>query len=58
VFNRVAAAFEQSASLADAHADRHDTAGRCDVAAKERLTAERARQAAERARQVAAARMP
>src|SRR5438105_965473 len=50
VLSRTADALEVSAALADAHAERHQRAGRSDDATEERRTAGRAREAARRAR--------
>src|SRR5437764_14925782 len=47
---RMAKVLEDSAVLADAHAERHEQAGRSDAAARERQAAEHARQAAQRGR--------
>lgn len=49
VLARIAQELEQSAGLADEHADRRQLAGRRDDAALERQVAVRARDAAERA---------
>jgi hypothetical protein len=50
VFDRTADALERSASLAAVHAERHQRAGRMDVASDERRAAVRAGEAANRAR--------
>jgi hypothetical protein len=50
VLSRTADALDESAVLADAHAERHEQAGRSDDAAEERRAAGRAREAATRAR--------
>jgi hypothetical protein len=47
---RTANVLEDSAVLADAHAEKHEQAGRSDAAAKERGVAEHAREAAQHAR--------
>jgi hypothetical protein len=49
-FERVAETLLRSAVLAEDHARREEQAGRHDVAANERLLADRAREAARRAR--------
>jgi hypothetical protein len=65
VLSRTADTLEQSAALADAHAERYEQAGRSDGAAQERRAAGRAREAARKARlhaeewlELAAARKP
>ena len=50
VLSRTAETLEQSAALADAHAERYEQAGRTDDAAEERRAAGRAREAARMAR--------
>jgi hypothetical protein len=50
VLSRTAVTLEQSAALADAHAERHEQAKRNDDAAQERRVAGRAREAARMAR--------
>jgi hypothetical protein len=50
VLRRTAVTLEQSAALADAHAERYEQAGRSDDAARERRVADRAREAARMAR--------
>jgi hypothetical protein len=47
---RTAEVLDSSAGLAEAHAERHEQAGRSDDAAEERRAAARAREAAQRAR--------
>lgn len=50
VLNRTATALEQSALLAEDHAERQMRAGKTGAAARERQVARRAREASERAR--------
>jgi hypothetical protein len=50
VLSRTADALEESATLAEVHAERHEQAGRSDDAAEERRVAGRAREGARRAR--------
>jgi hypothetical protein len=50
VLSRTTDLLEQSAALADAHAERYEQAGRSDDAAEERRAAGRAREAARKAR--------
>jgi hypothetical protein len=50
VLRRTAVTLEQSAALADAHAERYEQAKRNDDAAQERRVADRAREAARMAR--------
>jgi hypothetical protein len=49
VFEQTARVLERSADLADEHADRHESAGRADLAGSERKAGARARAAATRA---------
>lgn len=50
VLSQTADTLEESAALADAHAERYEQAGRSDDAAEERRAAGRAREAARKAR--------
>lgn len=51
ILNRMATALEQSARLADQHAERQAQGGRPEVAAEERRAARRAREASQLARE-------